>query len=101
MFNPRLIYAERETHRQTLLDEAAHDRLAASLTTRRQNDHPLLGNLLMTIGATLLTWGMRMNMHRLLATAEPFDAGYTRYVSDGDPVRVPKPRQSKRLADCA
>lgn len=112
MFDPRLIYAERQTHRQRLLDEAERDRLAASLGARQPKDHPLLGNLLMTVGAALLTRGMRMNMHRLLATAEAFDTGRVSSmpdVSDHDLVaamkpRPPtqrKPRPPSHLADCA
>lgn len=116
MFDPRLVYAERQTHRQHLLDEAARDQFAAASTAHQPHDHPLLGNLLMSVGAALLTAGMRMNMRRLLATADAFDSGRTSYVpdvSDHDlvtvakrrpPARHParhKPRRPSRLADCA
>lgn len=112
MFDPRLIYAERQAHRQRLLDEAARDKFAAAATVRQPHDHPLLGNLLMSVGAALLTAGMRMNMRRLLATANAFDSGRTSSmpdVSDHDLITVAKrhpparhkPRRPSRLADCA
>ena len=111
MFDPRLIYAERQTHRQRLLDEAARDQLAAA-TVHQPHDHPLLGNLLMSVGAALLTAGMRMNMRRLLATAEAFDSGRTSSMPDVSahdlvtvakprPPAQRKPRRPSRLADCA
>lgn len=76
MFDPRLVYEERQMRSRRLLEEIERDRMAAALLAHKERDHPVLGGFLMTIGAALLTMGMRMNMHRLLAAEAALDSGY-------------------------
>ncbi len=115
MFDPQLVYEQRQMRHHRLHEEAERDRLAAAATAHGQHDHPLLGGLLMSVGAALLTAGMRMNMRRLMAAgvisggvSEAGESAYVRELFSVTADMTPLPPSSHSdpsahapLADCA